>query len=224
MIEFKRIGFEAGSFSLSEISFKVETGTHTVLRAKTGSGKTCLLECLCGLRKVSKGQIWLGNRDVTEEPPASRGIGYVPQDGAIFRTMKIRDQLGFGLRVRGVSQKSAQDRVDEVANLLGITSLLDRYAKGLSGGERQRVALGRAIAIRPKFLCIDEPLSALDEDTRDEMIEVLMAVKQHTRATILHVSHSSYELDRLADATLTISEGRVTPLVKTQSGKTRSES
>ena len=158
MIRVENLRVQAGTFSLDSISFEVATGQYAVLMGRTGAGKTTLMESICGLRRVACGRIWLLDRDVTRLKPAERGIGFVPQDGALFETMAVHQQLGFALTVRRRTRREIDRRVGELADLLGIKHLLCRKSAGLSGGERQRVALGRALAAHPGVLCLDEPL------------------------------------------------------------------
>jgi ABC-type sugar transport system ATPase subunit len=176
---------------------------------KTGSGKTTILEAICGLRRVVAGRSHLLERDVTDLKPAARGLGYVPQDGALFGTMSVREHLAFAPRVAGWGTNSIEQRVTELAGLLSLEHLLNRHPLGLSGGEAQRVALGRALARHPKVLCLDEPLSALDDETRGEMCNVLRRVRKHTGVTVLHVTHSLEEARRLGDVILTLRDGRI---------------
>lgn len=210
MIEVDNLTVTTGTFRLGGASFQVADGAYAVLMGKTGSGKTTLLEALCGLRRVVAGKIRLAGRDVTGLKAAERGIGYVPQDGALFSTMTVRDHLEFALRIRRRPAGEIRERVDELAALLGIEPLLGRTPHGLSGGEKQRVALGRALSFRPRFLCLDEPLSALDDETREDMCRLLKRAQQETRVTILHVTHNRSEADRLAEQVLELVDGRVT--------------
>jgi ABC-type sugar transport system ATPase subunit len=206
MIRLDSISWRAGAFGLEKVSFTVPAGRYGVLMGKTGGGKTSLLEIICGLRYPSAGRVWLGERDVTDLAPGERGIGYVPQDGALFPTMTVREQLGFALRLRSLP---ADERVAELAAPLGIAHLLDRKPDGLSGGERQRVALGRALAARPQVLLLDEPLSALDDDTREPLADLLRTVQRATAVTVLHITHNRSEAARLADVLLRLEDGRV---------------
>lgn len=210
MIAVERLSVRSGGFSLQDISFQVAAGSWCVLMGKTGSGKTTLLEAICGLRHVTGGRVLLAERDVTCAPPAARGIGYVPQDKALFTTMTVRENLGFALTVRGWNRHEINSRVNELATLLGITPLLERYPARLSGGEAQRIALGRALAARPAVLCLDEPLSALDDETRDEMHSVLRALRHHTTVTTLHITHHVADAQKLADQVLFLSGGTIT--------------
>lgn len=209
MIRVNNLVARAGGFHLDGVSFEIPTGVYAVLMGKTGSGKTTLLEALCGLRKVTSGSIWLDGQEVTHLDPAARGIGYVPQDRALFQTMTVAENLAFGLVVRERPALEISRRVAELADLLGISNLLDRRPQGLSGGESQRVALGRALAIRPGILCLDEPLSALDEDTREEMYQLLKSVRARTGVTTLHVTHHLGEASSLANRIYYLRDGRV---------------
>lgn len=176
---------------------------------KTGSGKTTLLEAICGLKPIESGELLLAGQNVTELQPAERGIGYVPQDGALFQSMTVGDHLTFALSIRRWPKADADKRRQELAKLLRIESLLDRYPSQLSGGERQRVALGRALSFHPKILCLDEPLSALDDDTREQMMQLLKQVQKETGVTALHVTHNRAEADELADVRIDIEAGVV---------------
>jgi molybdate/tungstate transport system ATP-binding protein len=212
MVELENITIRSGPFTLRNISFEVQGGQYAVLMGKTGVGKTTLLETICGLRKVSAGRILLHGADVTQMHPADRGVGYVPQDLALFPTLTVHDHLAFALQIRRIAAQTISSRVAEFAELLGIIHLLDRVPRGLSGGEAQRVALGRALSFHPQVLLLDEPLSALDEETRHEMYELLKRVQRQTGVTTLHVTHSKAEARALAQQLLVLDGGRVRPM------------
>ncbi len=209
MIALEQVALSAGAFRIADLSFTIPQGAYGVLMGRTGCGKTTILEAVCGLKSCDAGRIRLGERDVTHVKSAERGIGYVPQDGALFSTMTVRQHLAFALQLRKWSKPAIDARVDALADLLGIGALLPRRPQGLSGGEAQRVALGRALSFEPRVLCLDEPLSALDHDTRLEMCDLLESVKQHTGVTVLHVTHDRNEASRLADLLLRIDAGRI---------------
>ncbi len=204
MIHLDNLCLRAGAFTLADLSLTVATGEYAVLMGRTGCGKTTLLEAVCGLRRITSGRILLLGRDVTHLRPSERGVGYVPQDLALFPTLTVREHLGFALAVRRWAKQDVDRRVAELAGLLGITHLLERYPQGLSGGESQRVALGRALAFGPRVLLLDEPLSALDEQTRGDMVTLLHALQRRTGVTTLHVTHSLTEARRLGDRLLVL--------------------
>ena len=209
MIQLDSIVWSAGSFRLDNVSFTVPAGKYAVLMGRTGCGKTTLLEIICGLRQPRRGRVIVADRDVTHELPGERGIGYVPQDGAMFPTFTVREQLGFALRLRRRPSDEINTRVSELAGELGVAHLLDRLPQHLSGGERQRVALGRALAAKPKVLLLDEPLSALDEELRDDLAALLKRVQREHGITALHITHSRAEADTLADVVFRLDGGRV---------------
>jgi molybdate/tungstate transport system ATP-binding protein len=207
MIELLRVSMSQGAFSLSDIDMEIPAGKYGVLMGKSGCGKTTLLEAVCGLRPVSGGRIVLAGRDVTKLAPRERGVGYVPQDLALFPTLTVRDQLAFSLVVRKDSPAQIGVRVAELAELLELEGLLDRKPNSLSGGEAQRVALGRALASRPSVLCLDEPLSALDEELHGDMCKLLAGIHQHEEVTIFHITHSPSEARRLGEIRFRLSDG-----------------
>lgn len=207
MIRISDLTVQAGAFRLEGISLTIPPGDYGVLMGKTGCGKTTLLEAVCGLKRVLRGRIHLGDRDVTTLKPAERGIGFVPQDAALFHTMTVYDHLAFALRVRRWTADAIETRVSELAELLGIDALLKRYPHGLSGGEAQRVALGRALAFRPRILCLDEPLSALDHATREEICALLARVQSELGVTVFHITHDLHEAARLAQHIFRLENG-----------------
>ncbi len=209
MIEVQSLSIQAGAFQLENVSFMIPEGHYGVLMGKTGCGKTTLLEAVCGLKKVKSGIVRLMKRDVTQLKPAVRGIGFVPQDGALFSTMTVREHLCFALQIRKWKRPEIEERVQELADWLAIETLLDRRPQGLSGGERQRVALGRALSFRPKVLCLDEPLSALDDETKDEIYDLLKSLRDIHGITALHITHSREEARILADQVLLLRNGQI---------------
>ncbi|MBC7819195.1 MAG: ATP-binding cassette domain-containing protein [Planctomycetaceae bacterium] len=209
MIELHDITLHSGPFSLTNVSLLIPEGTYAVLMGGTGQGKTTILEAICGLRTVTSGRVLLNGSDITRWKPGDRGVGYVPQDLALFPMMTVRGHLEFALRVRHCSASMMRDRVAELAHVLGIEPLLTRRVTNLSGGEAQRVALGRALSFRPRVLLLDEPLNALDETTRDRLCELLRSIQKQTGLTTLHITHSRVEAHALAEKVFVLEAGRL---------------
>lgn len=207
MIAVEGLSVQAGAFVVEGIAFAVASGEYAVLMGRTGCGKTTLLEAICGLKRVRCGRIQLMGHDVNRLRPADRGVGYVPQDLALFPTMTVRDHLAFALELRRWDSDAAARRVEELTELLGLRALLDRRPQGLSGGEAQRVALGRALAFKPPILLLDEPLSALDDETRAGLYKLLRSVQRQTGVTVLHVTHSRAEARALGDRVFLLDHG-----------------
>ncbi len=219
MIAVQDLGVRAGDFRLDGISFEIPAGGYGVLMGRTGCGKTTILEAICGLKQVTAGTIRLGDREVTDLPASLRGIGFVPQDGTLFTTMTVRQHLAFGPKVQGWSKGDIDRRVDELAGELGISHLLKRKPYGLSGGERQRVSLGRALAVKPKVICLDEPLSALDENTHAEMTALIRRLVTENGITALHITHSRTEAEAIADRIFLLEEGKLRALDSSEKEK-----
>lgn len=209
MIKLEHLYVRAGTFELKDIELEIPSGRYGVLMGKTGSGKTTVLEAICGLKEVISGKILLYDREVTRASAGSRGVGFVPQEATLFTTMTVRGHLAFGPSAHRWSKQRITERIAELADQLDITHLLDRKPRGLSGGERQRVSLGRALAIRPKVLCLDEPLSALDEETHAEMLDLISRIVKENGITALHITHSRSEANQIADCLFRIEDGRI---------------
>lgn len=209
MIQTDRLRFSVGEFALRDITLNVQQGEYFVLLGKPGSGKTLLLECLAGLKRISSGNIQIGGRCVENTEPRDRSIGYVPQDYALFATRSVRKNIEFGLLVRHYPRQHRWERVQQLATMLGIKHLLDRFPQGLSGGERQRVALARALAAEPNILLLDEPVSALDDETREGILAELRRIQRQTRTTTFHVCHDLSEMRCVADRVGILRGGRL---------------
>jgi ABC-type sugar transport system ATPase subunit len=209
MVSLKNISIQLGDFALDDVSFEIPESKYGVLMGSSGSGKTTILEAICGLKKIRSGKIILDEIDVTNLRPGDRHLGYVPQEGVLFSTMTIKDQIAFGPIVRGWNKEDAFERANELASSLEIEHLLSRKPLGLSGGESQRVALARALASRPRVICLDEPLSALDEDTRDKACSLIKSLHEKESFTVLHITHSASEANLMGELVFRISEGKV---------------
>ena len=212
MIELRQGTLGAGDTRISQVSLTIPSGAYAVLLGPTGCGKTTLLETIAGLRPLHGGSLMINGEDMARRDPADRGIGYVLQDGALFPTMSVQGQLVFALQIRKHSQAEQDQRLSELAQQLSLTDLLNRRPHELSGGERQRVALGRALANRPSLLLLDEPLSSLDDGTREAMQDVLAEVHRASSCTVLHVTHRIAEAQALGTLRLGFVGNGIEPL------------
>jgi len=203
MISIEQISFGVGKFQLRRFSIEIADAEYLILLGPPGSGKTVFLELICGLKRLDSGRICIDGRDVTNLEPRLRGIGYVPQDYALFPHLSVEQNIAFGLRVRG----RTHEKVAETADLLGIRDLLPRVITGLSGGEKQRVALARALVLQPQILLLDEPVCALDEVTRQEVCAQLLAIQRKLGLTTIHVSHNLEEAFSVADRAAILHQG-----------------
>ena len=203
MIRTDEISFSIGTFQLQRLSINIAKGEYLVLLGPPGAGKTIFLECLCGLKQIDSGQIYIDEREVTHLEPRARGIGYVPQDYALFPHLSVERNIAFGLRAHGHTKA----KVIETAELLGIRQLLSRRIDGLSGGEKQRVALARALVLQPRILLLDEPVCALDEATRQDVCVQLLRIQRQLGLTTIHVSHNLEEAFSVADRAAILNRG-----------------
>jgi ABC-type Fe3+/spermidine/putrescine transport system ATPase subunit len=197
----------AGSFRLGPVDLTVPPGRVLVVLGPSGAGKTMLLETICGLRQQLCGQIRLSGAELTGLAPERRGIGLVFQDAALFPHLSVRENVRFGPRARGRTADAAT--ADSLLRRVGIGHLANRSPRTLSGGERQRVALARALAIRPRLLLLDEPLSALDQPTREEMRAFLQDVLADLDIPAVHVTHDRDEALSIGDDLAIIIGGRL---------------
>lgn len=203
MIRAEEISFSIGTFELQHLSIDIAEGEYFILLGPPGSGKTIFLECLCGLKKIQSGRILIDGHDVTSLEPRKRGIGYVPQDYALFPHLSVEQNITFGLHAHGHTETNIYDTTD----MLGIRHLLSRSIDGLSGGEKQRIALARALVLKPKILLLDEPVCALDEVTRQQVCAQLSDIQRRLGLTTVHVSHNLEEAFSVADRAAILHNG-----------------
>jgi ABC-type Fe3+/spermidine/putrescine transport system ATPase subunit len=196
----------AGSFRLGPIELRVGAGEVLVVLGPSGAGKTTLLDTIAGFRPPVSGRIQLAGRDITGAPPEQRGIGVVFQHAALFPHLSVRDNIRFGPRARG---ENREKQLDDLLARFGLVDHADRRPRSLSGGERQRVALARALAGEPDLLLLDEPLSALDQPTREDLRGVLQHLLSDLRIPAVHVTHDREEALILGDEIAVIVNGEL---------------
>ena len=195
--------------ALQPSSLDVRDGEFVVLVGPSGCGKTTLLRMIAGLETPSDGDILIGDRRVNDLEPSARDIAMVFQNYALYPHMKVRDNLTYGLRLRGASKEETDRRVQWAADLLGLSELLDRKPSALSGGQRQRVAMGRAIVREPQLFLFDEPLSNLDARLRNHMRVEIKQLHQRLKTTTVFVTHDQVEAMTLAQRVVVMNQGRI---------------
>jgi molybdate/tungstate transport system ATP-binding protein len=193
VIKLDNLNVELEKFTLKDINLTVTEGEYFIIVGPTGAGKTVLLESIAGLNPIKSGTIWLKDRNITNQKPEKRGVSIVYQDHALFPHFSVKENILFGLKLRKKSRKELLAAQDWLGELLGIRHLLNRKTGTLSGGERQKVALARALSTKPDILLLDEPLSALDPETRETIQEELRRLHVVLRNTIIHVTHDFEE-------------------------------
>ncbi len=208
-VQVRDLWVDLKEFHLRQINLEIAAGEYFVILGPTGAGKTVFLETIAGLHQPHQGHILLNGADVTDVPPERRGIGFVYQDYALFPHLSVAGNIAFGLKLRRMGRKAVEERVAAISRLLSIDHLLHRMPGTLSGGEQQRVALARALVVEPWLLLLDEPLSALDPETREGLQRELARLHQALGTTTIHVTHDFEEAVALGDRIGVVNEGRV---------------
>ncbi len=191
------------------VDLEVQDGELLIVVGASGCGKSTLLRLLAGLEQPTSGDIFIGQQRVNDLPPKDRDIAMVFQSYALYPHMTVRQNMGFGLEVRGTPKAEINAAVNDAAELLGLTPLLDRLPKAMSGGQRQRVAMGRAIVRKPKVFLFDEPLSNLDAALRSQMRVELKKLHKRLGVTMFYVTHDQVEAMTLADRICLLNQGVV---------------
>lgn len=195
--------------ALAALDLTIESGALAVLVGPSGCGKSTTLRLVAGLEQPSSGRVFLGDRDVTDVPPAKRDVAMVFQSYALYPHMSVRDNLAFALVLRKMTRADIDARVQVAARSLGLEPYLDRRPSALSGGQRQRVAIGRALVRDPSVFLFDEPLSNLDAVLRGEMRREIARIHRETGTTCLYVTHDQVEAMTLADVIVVLKDGEV---------------
>ncbi len=195
--------------AVAGVDLTVEEGEFFTLLGPSGSGKTTLLRLIAGFERPDTGRIELGGRDVTSTPPYLRDTNTVFQDYALFPHMSVADNIGYGLRVKGVSRQPREERVQRALKMVRLEGLGRRRPNQLSGGQRQRVALARAVVNEPEVLLLDEPLGALDLKLRQEMQIELKQIQKEVGITFIYVTHDQEEALTMSDRVAVMSNGQI---------------
>ncbi|HEY3353033.1 MAG TPA: ABC transporter ATP-binding protein [Polyangia bacterium] len=194
---------------LDDVTLETAPGELVVLVGPSGCGKSTLLRMVAGLETITDGEIRAAGRVLNEVPPQDRGVGMVFQSYALYPHMTVRENLAFPLYVKRATKAATEQAVAEVAALLGLGPLLERFPRQLSGGQRQRVAIGRCLVRRPEIYCFDEPLSNLDAALRSQIRVEIRALQRQLQKTTLYVTHDQVEAMTLADRIVVLDRGRV---------------
>ncbi len=221
MIELRGVSKRWREFSIKNITLEVKKGEYFVILGPTGAGKTLLLELIAGFHFPDEGRILIDGEDMTFSPPEERNIGFIYQDYMLFPHLTVEKNIAFGLRARQRGRfkrerregrergEEIERKVGEVLKMLGIEHLAKRRPATLSGGEQQKVAIARALAIEPRILLLDEPLSALDMRTKEQLREDLRRLNRENGITMVHVTHDQTEAAMLANRIAVMMRGRI---------------
>lgn len=209
MIEIKDVSFHIGNFALQNLNLTIQDKEYFVILGPSGAGKTVFMECLAGFHRLKSGKISVGRSDITRIPPEERRLGYVPQDYVLFPFLNVRENIIFGIKRQGLHKIEIQRRMMTLADLLGISHLLERDVRSLSGGEKQRVALARALAPAPQILLLDEPLSSMDVQTAKHLRLELRRIHQELGVTTIHITHNHAEAEEMADRIAVMCAGKI---------------
>jgi spermidine/putrescine transport system ATP-binding protein len=198
--------------AVSDLDLTLNEGEFFSLLGPSGSGKTTTLRMIAGFERPTMGRVKLGGKDVTARPPYKRDVSTVFQNYALFPHMKVKDNVAYPLKMRGVVKREVRQRVSEVLERVAMTGFESRLPHQLSGGQRQRVALARALISRPKVLLLDEPLGALDLKLRESMLLVLKHLQRDVGITFLYVTHDQSEALAMSDRLAVMNQGRIEQL------------
>lgn len=200
---------EQGVVAVQEFSLDIEDGEFVVLVGPSGCGKSTTLRMIAGLEEITEGELYIGDKLSNLVAPRDRNIAMVFQNYALYPHMTVYENMAFSLKLKKLSKEEIDKKVREAAEILDITSYLDRYPKALSGGQRQRVAIGRAIVRNPQVLLMDEPLSNLDAKLRGQMRSEIIKLRKKVKTTFVYVTHDQVEAITLGDRIVIMKDGYI---------------
>ncbi|MDX3974850.1 ABC transporter ATP-binding protein [Shinella sp.] len=201
--------YGSGVFGVKDVSLTIEEGEFMVLLGPSGCGKSTTLRMIAGLEEITAGRIRIGKRDVTDLPPRARNVAVVFQSYALYPHMSVRENMRFGMKMRGTPLAEQDVRIKDASEILGLVPYLDRRPGALSGGQRQRVALGRAMVREPDVFLMDEPLSNLDAKLRGEMRQELVKLHRRLGKTMVFVTHDHIEAMTMGDRICIMRDGHI---------------
>ena len=203
MLEIDKISIAYDNSQLfANLSLTIQQQEIVALTGPSGSGKTTLLRCIAGLEPVSTGSVHLNGQDITKQPAHLRQVGMVFQDNQLFPHLTVGQNIAYSLKIKRTPKKIADQKVRDVLSLVGLNLLIDRTVINLSGGEAKRVAVARALIAEPKVLLLDEPLTGLDAELHERLLEDLSKLLRSRGTTVLHVTHDKAEASAIADRVL----------------------
>lgn len=197
---------------IENLDFTIDDGEFITLLGPSGCGKSTLLRCIAGLEQIDYGEIYIDGKEVSREGPKRRGIGMVFQSYALFPNMTVRENIGFGLKMKRLNESERRKKVDRMMELVEITDKAESHIRELSGGQQQRVALARSLAVEPKILLLDEPLSALDAKVRKNLRLQLRNIQKQLKITTVFVTHDQEEALTLSDRILVFDKGVISQM------------
>ena len=209
MIKIENISKNLGEFFLKDVTLDIGTGEYFMILGPTGAGKTILLEAIAGIYNPDSGKILMDGRDITDIPPRRRNISMVYQDYMLFPHLTVEKNIAFGLKLKKIPIEEIKEKIEDISRMLNIRHLFHRFPGTLSGGEKQRIAIARAVVTEPNALLLDEPLSALDTQTREDLRHELKKIHSVTGITIIHVTHSFEEVFSLGDSVAVMNDGKI---------------
>lgn len=209
-LELQGIRKQFGNTSvLNDVDLQIREGELVTLLGPSGCGKSTLLRCIAGLTDIDGGQILLEQKDIVKLPPRSREIGMVFQSYALFPNLTVSENIQYGMKMRGVSKEARRKRSEELLALIDLEDKRDAYPQHLSGGQQQRVALARSLAVQPKLLLLDEPLSALDAKIRKNLRTEIRDIQKRFNMTTIFVTHDQEEALTLSDRVCLMNKGSI---------------